>query len=131
MPPTRIPTPAQLRRVRYALLAGPLLFGAVVFWLRWQGQPTAKPEVLTTFRLASYGLCFVVLAALLAIRRIRAGRPEGERGTWSLVGWALAEATALFGGVFLLMGGDPWPYATGLLLILGSWSLIPADPAEI
>jgi hypothetical protein len=49
---------------------------------------------------------------------------------FSLIGSALAEGSALLGAVFMMMGGEPWIYVLGLLIFLGSWGLLPADPAQ-
>lgn len=127
----RPPRAAQLRIIRIALGAGPLLLGAVALWRRGQNHGPAPTASLEMLRWAGYALCAASFGALFWFRAYRARRQPEERGTYSIIGWAIAEGTALCGGVVLLLGGVASPYLLGLLLMLVSWAWFPADPERI
>ena len=123
-------TAGKLKLVRYAMLAGLLLFGAIAYW-----QSTHRAEALPPpeegLRWAGYGLCVAAIVAMAAIRGVRA-RAEGPlRLTWSLIGSAFAEGAALFGAVYIFLGGQPWVYALGLAVFIATWAVLPADPDAV
>jgi cytochrome c oxidase assembly factor CtaG len=126
-PPTL--TPTALRLVRYAMLAGLLLFGAIAYSQSLHRTP--DPDSLTNLTQlgwVGYGMCALAIVGTAVIRQVRERASEAARPTLSIVGSALAEAAALFGAVYMLLGGSIGIYALGLVLFLATWTLLPADP---
>src|SRR4051812_21100173 len=113
--------PDKLKLVRYAMLAGLLIFGAAAYTQRahagYEPQDTATD--LDAIRWVGYALCAGAIVAVAVLRGIRARAEAPARVTWSLVGSALAEGAALLGAVFILLGGEIWIYVLGLLIFLG------------
>ncbi|HEX8241860.1 MAG TPA: hypothetical protein VF541_00135 [Longimicrobium sp.] len=122
----------KLKIVRYAMLAGLLIFGGVAYSQRANAgyEPQDPAANLEAIRWAGYGLCAAAIVGTAVLRGIRARAEPRARLTWSLIGSSLAEGAALVGAVLILLGGDIWVYALGLLIFLGTWSLLPADPEE-
>lgn len=123
-------TATKLKLVRYAMLTGLLLFGGIAYW-----QSTHRTDVLPppedALRWVGYGLCVLAIVAMAVIRGVRA-RAEGPlRLTWSLIGSAFAEGAALFGAVYIFLGGQPWVYALGLAIFIATWAVLPADPDAV
>lgn len=124
--------PGNLRLVRYAMLAGLLVFGAIAYTRRAHAgyDPQDTESSLEAIRWAGYGLCAAAIVGIAVLRGVRARAEDAARVTWSLIGSALAEGAALMGAVIILLGGEIWIYVMGLLIFLGTWSLLPADPEE-
>ena len=122
----------KLKLVRYAMLAGLLIFGGVAYTQRANAgyEPQDPQTNLEAIGWVGYGLCAAAIVGIAVLRGIRARAEPPARLTWSLIGSALAESAALLGAVIILMGGEIWIYALGLLIFLGTWSLLPADPEE-
>lgn len=117
-----------LRLVRYAMLAGVLIFGGVAYYLATNRPPEEAPTAdLSMLRWVGYGLCAAAIVALGVLRQIREGADEAKRGTLGLIGSALAESAAMFGAVYILLGGDVSIYGVGVLIFLATWTLLPAD----
>jgi cytochrome c oxidase assembly factor CtaG len=121
-------TPASLRIVRYAMLALLLLFGAFAYYQSIHRTP--DPESTTDLSLlqwVGYGLCALTIVGVAVIRQVRERASEAARPTLGMVGSALAEGAAMFGAVFMVLGGGIGVYALGLVLFLATWTLLPAD----
>jgi O-antigen/teichoic acid export membrane protein len=127
--PTNL-TATTLKLVRYAMLTALLLFGGIAYW-----QSTNRTEPLPppddALRLVGYALCVAAIVAMAVIRGIRARAEGAARLTWSLVGSAFAEGAALFGAVYVFLGGQPWIYALGLAIFIATWAVLPADPDAV
>jgi hypothetical protein len=119
---------AQLSIIRVAMLAGVLMFGAVVWWLRRGGSAAGvEPAAIANVRmLAAVWLAVSVsgLAALFALTSRQVD--EARRRTLSIVAWALGEGAALAGGVVYLVAGDPRWYLGGVFVLLLAFVLFPA-----
>lgn len=120
-------TPTSLRIVRYAMLAGVLLFGAFAYYQSTQRPPEDAIENLEYLGWVGYGLCALTIVVVAVLRQVRERASEDTRPTLGMVGSALAEGAAMFGGVFMILGGGIGIYALGLVLFLSTWSLLPAD----
>jgi len=126
--PPAIPTPA-LRIIRIALAAGALLFGCLGLWLAGQrSEPPSDPANLAKIVYISYGFSALCAAGVFGVRTVRSRMAPAARPQISLIGWALAEASAMFGGVVQVLGGGILPWVAGMLVIAFSWMQIPADP---
>ena len=138
MPPDRPFGPAPmnastLRIVRYAMLVFVLGFGAFAYYQSTQRVPLspeeggADPNLL---RWVGLGLCAIVVAGITVMRRIREQADETKRSTLALVGSALAESAAMFGAVIMFLGGDVVVWVIGTVLLVSTFTLLPADPEQ-
>ena len=129
-PPSR-PAPsstAQLSVIRVAMLAGVLMFGAVVWWLR-RGGSAAQVDATVMANVRTLGAVWLAvsvsgLAALFALSSRKAD--ESRRRTFSIIAWALGEGAALAGGVVYMVAGDGRWYLGGLFVLLLAFVLFPA-----
>lgn len=100
---------ASLAIVRWALLVGATLFGAIAWAVA--GDTGLAPDLLAQMPYAPAVLtgCFVTI--VLAVWGL-----QHQPGVASnpVIGWALAETMALLGGVYLLLVGDPTFWLVGL-----------------
>ena len=122
---------AKLRIIRFAMLAGLLMFAGIAYYIR-SNRPADMPPTntdLAAIRYVAFGMCALALVAMWVLRGVRQRAAADKRGTYSLMGTAFGEAAALLGIVYYFIGGDDFlPFAVGLLVFLLSWSLLPADP---
>lgn len=128
----RSATPKTLAVIRLAILLGVVLFGAVVWLLQRQPDwtPAMAPgtEVLTYVGLGVWGAAAVGLL-LLRVRWNRETAPE-KRAQLVIVGWALGEAPALWGGVVYFLTGDAQRFFTGFLFLIVAFLLFPIPRKE-
>ena len=124
---TAVPAPAAARTlalIRIALLVGVLAFGGIVWYLRRSGDATyaVDPHALRVAGQAVWGLMTLGTLGLF----VAAGRARPERrGMFSVVAWALGEATAIYGGLFwLLLGKSQW-YVYGVACLLLTYFIFP------
>ena len=121
-------TPATLKIVRYAMLVMLLMFGAFGYYQSTHRVP--DPESMTNLPMLQYvgiGLCVMAIVGIAVLRQVRERTPEPGRPTLGLIGSALAEGAALFGCVYMVLGGAITVYAVALVIFLATWSLLPAD----
>ena len=113
---------APLALIRIALLAGVLLFGAVVWWLHRTGQAqAADADTLHTIRQVGsvVWLAAVLAEVVLFAIRLRGGtRDVAAQRSQRLMAWAAGESVALLGGVYYLLSNDPQWYAYGLVFFV-------------
>lgn len=124
---SRAASPATLGLVRLAMLGGMLAFGAVAWHLtRQPGWRPSLPAGHAGFFYASLGLWAVAAAGLMLLRaRVRREADPRRRTPLMLVGWALGEMPAIWGGIYYLLTGDPQRYVTGLLFLVMAFLLLP------
>ena len=122
-------TPVTLRLVRYAMLAMLLGFGALAYYQSTHRVPVPGEEGpdLSMLRWVGLGLCAATIVGVAIVRQLRERADEAGRPTYGLIGSALAEGSALFGAVYMILGGDLLIYTFGLVLVLATWTLLPAD----
>ncbi len=121
-------TPQTLNIVRLALLTGVLGFGAYGWFSTRNGglSESLDPEVARVFQYAFIALFLGVMAGMAAIRRKALdGETFAKKAQFSLIGYALGEGVALFGGVYLLVSGSMTLYLAGLLVFLLAFVLFP------
>jgi hypothetical protein len=121
------PAPAATRTlalIRIALLVGVLAFGGIVWYLRRSGDTSynVDPRALRVAGQAVWGLMTLGTLGLF----VAAGRtPPERRGMFSVIAWALGEATAIYGGLFwLLLGNSQW-YLYGVACLLLTYFIFP------
>ncbi len=120
------PEPRVVAILRLAFLLGAGLFGGVIGYLRSQGSVSSVPEVARAMTLAGRGVWGVALAVCVVLAmRVRDERDSGKIFAQSVVGWALAESTAIFGGVYwYLVGTSQW-YFSGLGFLALALIMLP------
>ena len=127
-------TPGSLRIVRYAMLVFVLGFGAFAYYQGTHRVPLAAGEEggadPNLLRWVGLGLCAIVVAGIAVIRRVREQADDLRRTTLALVGSSLAEGTALFGAVIMFLGGDVVVWVVGTVLLISTFTLLPADPEQ-
>ncbi|HKS04993.1 MAG TPA: hypothetical protein VJR92_01660 [Gemmatimonadaceae bacterium] len=117
----------QLLLIRTALLAGLLLFGAATWYIRRGTTIVPMPAD----RAQQFGYIFIALAvsALGGMFFVRSRLEKGVEGTAAvqqyMTGYAMAEGTALFGGVTWYMGGNQNWYIAGVLLMVTAFQILP------
>jgi hypothetical protein len=110
--------------IRIALLVGVLALGGIVWHLRRSGDTgyTVNARGLRVAGQAVWGLTTLGTLALFLL----AGRATPERrGSLSVIAWALGEATAIYGGLFWLLLGDPQWYLYGVACLLLTYFIFP------
>ena len=113
-----------LALIRIALLVGVLAFGGIVWYLRRSGDVSygVNPRGLRAAGQAVWGLMTLGTLGLF----LAAGRTSPERrGTFSVIAWALGEATAIYGGLFWMLLGDPQWYLYGVACLLLTYFIFP------
>jgi hypothetical protein len=113
-----------LALIRIALLVGVLVFGGVVWFMRRTSEPSyaVNPQGLRVAGQAVWGLMTIgTLALFLLATKASAER----RATYSVVAWALGEATAIYGGLFWMMLGDSQWYLYGVACLLLTYFIFP------
>ena len=112
--------------MRLGFLLGAGLFGGVIGYLRSQGSLSSYPELARPLTLAGRGVWGVALAVCLVLAsRVRSERDPGKVFAQSIVGWALAESAAIFGGVYwYLVGSSQW-YFSGLGFLALALIMLP------
>lgn len=101
--------------IRLGLLGGTTLFGLVAWVIA--GSEGIAPELFSSLgEYAPMGITalFVVLAIGVWVARTQ----QHASGGSPIVGWALAEAMALLGGIYFLLVGDPTFWIFGLAVQL-------------
>lgn len=123
----RLPTPALLALIRIALVAGVLMFGGLTLFIHRQGSWTPMAEGdIDTLRIAGFVIWGIAVGGMILLRG-KAGREidRSRYATLSIVGWALGEAPALFGGVYYFLTANAVWYINGLLLLIASFVIFP------
>ncbi|HUQ81014.1 MAG TPA: hypothetical protein VM076_07755 [Gemmatimonadaceae bacterium] len=113
-----------LALIRIALLVGVLVFGGIVWYLRRMGDASypVDPRGLRVAGQAVWGLMTLgTLGLFLAAARATAER----RAAFSVIAWALGEATAIFGGLYWMMLGDMQWYLYGVACLLLTYFIFP------
>ena len=113
-----------LALIRIALLVGVLVFGAIIWCLQRSGWESAgvDPRGLRLAGQAVWGLMTLGTLGLF----LAAGRASLERrAAFSVVAWALGEATAIYGGLFWMMLGDRQWYLYGVACLLLTYFIFP------
>jgi len=113
-----------LALIRIALLVGVLVFGGIVWFLQRSNELTysVDPRGLRVAGQAVWGLMTLGTLGLF----LAAGRATPERrATFSVIAWALGEATAVYGGLFWMMLGDSQWYLYGVACLLLTYFIFP------
>ncbi|MGQ0538836.1 MAG: hypothetical protein ACT4R6_07825 [Gemmatimonadaceae bacterium] len=104
--------------LRLAFLMGAGFLGGAVGFIRSRAPATVDPAAAATLTLAGRITWIVVLAVCLFLAsRIRAQRDSVRALSLSIITWAVAESTAIFGAVYWFLFGSPNWYFPGLGLL--------------
>lgn len=113
--------------IRTALMTGVFLFSAVVFFGPRFGllpEQDSNP-MIGQMRYALWGvIALAVIGASLLRPRVESS-PAAKQGTLLIIGWALGEMAALFGGALYMAGGGPTPLSLGLMTFVFTLVLLP------
>ena len=126
-PPARPAGPATLNLIRFAILLAVLTFGGVTWFVHrqpgWTPDPSMDPAVLRSVGYALWGTALIAVAFL----RLRWDREQSpaRRAPLRVVGWALGEAPALWGGVYYFVTDDAGWYALGVTFLILTFLLFP------
>ena len=115
--------------IRIALLVGVLAFGAIVWFVRRSGDPSygVDPRGLRLAGQAVWALATLgTLGMFLAAGRVAPDR----RPTLSVIAWALGESTAIYGGLFWMLLGEPQWYLYGVACLLLTYFIFPIRPTR-
>jgi len=128
MPPEN-PRPQPLQQIRLSLLAGVLLFGAVILFVH--RQPNWKPGALAPAIIYALVACAILAVSIAAglKGRVERERDPQRRAPLLIAGWAAGEAAALFGAVIFYITGQGQWYALGLLAMVISLAALSPDAA--
>lgn len=124
-PPSPDSSVRNLAFIRIAILAGILLFGAVIWFIQrapdWTpGTPQFPVEPIA---LALWGAAII---GILGVRNAWGRTTDVKRRVhFSIMAIAIAEAPALFGAVVYFLAGDPRLYLTGVFLMVTTLLLFP------
>ncbi len=118
---------AALPIIRVVMLAGVVLFGAVAIYLSKSGAISALGhEKIAVLRIAFIVVLGCVGLAMFAFRRKRMQMSSDQDPTaMNIVGWALGESVALFGGVLLILSGDITYFLVGFVMMLVAFVFFP------
>jgi hypothetical protein len=113
-----------LALIRIALLVGVLAFGGIVWHLRRSGDTSynVDPRGLRVAGQAVWGI--MTLGTLGLFFATGRATPQ-RRASFSVIAWALGEATAIYGGLFWLLLGDPQWYLYGVACLLLTYFIFP------
>lgn len=117
-------TVVQLFVIRTAMLLGVLAFG-VVTWLQQRSAPAAQPALAQPLGYAFGAATVTVVGGLFALRARALAAPPATRKTLYIIGYALAEAVALLGGVIWFLAGERTFFLAGIVLMAASFRILP------
>jgi hypothetical protein len=105
--------------IRFAMLAGVLLFGGVVLFMRRSGTAPAMPEASQDMLLLMGRVLWVLAIGGCIVLYQAVGRASAARASQlHIIGWALGESVALFGAAIWFLTGTPSWYVPGLTFLV-------------
>lgn len=116
--------------IRFSLLSGVLLFGAVCWYVTGQRgggpNPNASAQTFAVFRVLVPTLCVAALGVAAVIRtRLASARDAQQRDSMRMIAWAVGEGSALTGAVHYFNTGDPRLYVLGVVAMLATFIVVP------
>ena len=113
--------------IRSALLFGLLLFGGATWFQHRGGHPVPVPaDQARTYGYVFAGLAITATAMLFILRtRLERATDAKQQVALYLIGYAIAEGAALFGGATWFIGGDVNAYMGGLILMVAAFQILP------
>jgi hypothetical protein len=119
-----------LQLIRLSLMAGVLMFGAVILIVH--RQPSWRPGVLPSAVGYALVACTIVAVSVALLLKGRVGQerdPERRAGLL-VIGWSVGEAAGLFGAVIFFLTGQWQWYALGLLAMVCAFAVLPLGARE-
>ena len=123
MPPAKS-SRQSLQLIRLSFIAGVVMFGAIVTFVHRPDRAPGAIPVAVEYALVAFAILVVSVAVILRGRVGRTAEPE-RRAALLIVGWAIGESAALFGGVILSFTGQAQWYALGFLAMVCTFALLP------
>lgn len=123
------PSPQPVQLIRLALIAGVLMFGAVILFVHRQASWKAGtlPSAIG-YALLAYAIVALSIARAMRGRVLREPDPQ-RRASLLIIGWAIGEAAALFGAVIFFVTGQGQWYLLGLFAMLSVFAFLPTRGA--
>lgn len=90
----------------------------------WAPSSQVNFETLERLALVFWGIALVGTGVLYA--KARGLTDPARLSTFAILGWALAEMVALYGGVIFFLAGNPRWYLIGLAFLALSLTIFPA-----
>lgn len=117
----------RLRIIRGAMLFGVLAAGAAIWYMRRSGSLTTMEDgTAEGLEYAFIGLAIAAVALLLVLRtRLGAVQDPQKLIPLYMIGYAAAEAVALFGAVIWYAAGASEWYVAGIVLMAASFQILP------
>jgi hypothetical protein len=101
------------------------VFGGIAYYLTRQNGALA-PENAGTLQTVNIVLLVGAAVGIMIVqRRHLAENDPAKRSTLNIIAWAMAEATALFGGVHFLMVANPIPFLVGVVMMVAAFVIVP------
>jgi hypothetical protein len=113
-----------LALIRIALLVGVLAFGGIVWYLRRSGDTSYRVDP-RGLRVAGQAVWGIMTLGTLGLFFATGRATPQRRASFSVIAWALGEATAIYGGLFWLLLGDPQWYLYGVACLLLTYFIFP------
>lgn len=123
------PSPQPVQLIRLALIAGVLMFGAVILFVH--RQPSWKAGTLPSalgYVLLAYAIVAISIARAVRGHLLREADPQ-RRVSLLIIGWAIGEAAGLFGAVIFFVTGQGQWYLLGLVAMLSVFAFLPTRGA--
>lgn len=122
------PGTARLAIIRVAIFAGVIAIGLVSFWQHRQaGWIHADATLLKPLKWIGMGTWVLVVVGLIGMRLRYAREAESaSNARIQMLGWALGEMPAIFGGMYYFLTDDATIYLAGLGAMIVSFTLFPA-----
>lgn len=117
---------ATLQIIRASIAAAPLMFALVSTQVR---KVPAEPPVVIGYAAAGVALFALGLMCFFQSRS-RTLPTRGERATYAVIGWALGESAAFFGGVSYFVGNHPLWTIPGFVVLALALILFPVPQDE-
>ncbi len=117
----------QLLVIRTAMLFGLLLFGAATWYTKHRELVALlAPGTARTFGYIFAAIACAAVGGLLFLRaRLETTTEPAQLVALYVVGYALAEGAAVFGGVVWFLGGAQAWYVAGLVLMVVAFQVLP------
>ena len=120
------PNPLVIPILRMAFLLGAAFLGGVVGIVRWQVEASLPPESAEPLANTGRILWGLAIASCVFIAaRVRRERDRAKVLAQSIIGWAIAEAIAIFGAVHWFLSDMSQWYFAGLGFLAFTLLAIP------
>jgi hypothetical protein len=113
--------------IRIALMTGVFLFAAIAFFgPRFGLTPAVSLDAdVALLRYVLWGFVAVAVVGSVLLKARVESAPPAKQSAYLIIGWALGEATALFGTVHFMTGGGTASLGLGLMAFVFTLVMLP------